>query len=401
MRQGCARRGQRSPRQELSPSALLGRSVGDARAEFIELAYEYPGSLAPPDSEHYFKHPVRVAQEMGLRAAVYCMRTSESPERETTLDGAEVRRFTSPFRLLSALIRARPRLAHGHSYGWIPSNLAAPTVRPYVFTPHVYRLDSYSPIVSEPLAHIVSRSTALIALTRNEANQFNRYAQGRVHIIPHPIDVAFFSGADQENMARFRESVPGDPLVATVANLSPKKNLEVLLRAFAKIKPEYPKAKVVIAGGVPKTIMGVGRPRPNRDTYLTQLEKLARVLGIESSAVFLGHQGKEEVRALYHAADVYALPSLGECQSLTTGEAAASGLPLVLSRIETFEEQYGDAALYFDPTRVDDLADQLRQMLSDRRTAKRLASEARQRVRSWDLPEILPRLRAVYEACMA
>lgn len=394
-------RSARARGEGLSRGDRLRHRVASPRDEFVELAYEYPGDLPPPDSEHYFKHPLRVAREMGLRTAVYSMRTPDLHARHETMDGAEVYRFDGTLRLLAAASRAQPRLSHGHTFGWIPSTLAAFTLKPYVFTPHVYRLDSYTPLVSGPLARAVGRSEALVVLTHHEAAQFEPYAAGRIHVIPHPIDVGYFSVKDTEGAARIRDSLGADPLVATVANLMPKKNLEVLIVAFSRVRADHPHAKLAIAGGVARSIMGIGRSRRNRGTYLDRLKALARELGVADSVFFLGHQDPEGVRALYSAADVYALPSLGECQSLTTGEAAASGLPLVVSDIPSFREQYGDAALYFDPADARALAESLGRMLSDRTLARSCVEKAKARIQGYDLAQVLPKLRALYEQCLA
>jgi glycosyltransferase involved in cell wall biosynthesis len=96
----------------------------------------------------------------------------------------------------------------------------------------------------------------------------------------------------------------GDAVVLTVARLVPEKGLDTLLRA---------------AHGVRLRIAGSG---PLRD-------ELEREAGDNVS--FLGELGRDELLQAYADADVFALLSRREPWGVVVNEAAAAGLPLVLS----------------------------------------------------------------------
>ncbi len=105
----------------------------------------------------------------------------------------------------------------------------------------------------------------------------------------------------------------GDVMVVSVARLAPEKGLDVLLRAVAAA--DDPRFVVVVAGEGPER---------------AALEGLARELGVR--LVLLGDlQPWEKVFDVYAAADVFALLSRHEPWGVVVNEAAAFGLPLVLS----------------------------------------------------------------------
>jgi glycogen synthase len=80
---------------------------------------------------------------------------------------------------------------------------------------------------------------------------------------------------------------------------------------------------------------------------------------------FLGPQSPEEIRDLLARASLFVLPALYEPFGLSALEAALSGCALVLSRIDTFKEIWGEAACYADPGDVPGLSRVLEELSQD------------------------------------
>jgi len=129
----------------------------------------------------------------------------------------------------------------------------------------------------------------------------------RVRVFANTVDVVRFGERVDELRASLGRSHE-DVTVLTVARLAPEKGIDVLLRAAAQ-------AKLAVV------VLGEGPERP-------RLEQLAREL--EVRATFTSKPWDEVVEA-YAAADVFALLSSHEPWGVVVNEAAASGLPLVLS----------------------------------------------------------------------
>lgn len=369
--------------------------------DFIELAYEFPAELRPPDSEDYFKLPLVVAREMGFSPAVYSMRTPTNPRADDEFDGFRVRRFGNPISLYLAAARTAPRLAHGHSFGWIPSTLG-PTLLPrYIFTPHVYRLDSYNRMLVNLAAKSISRSTAVIALTEWERQMLSRYMDiERIRVIPCGIDVQFFGTPDPTGVAAFRERYAKCKLVLAVSNIVRRKNLTTLLRAFRTVRRRLPQTKLLIAGGAPSVVLGAWRPSTYPDTWVRTLLSEVQVLGLQGDVVFLGHQTAEQLRTLYQAADLLASTSTIEGQFLSAGEAAAAALPMALPDLEPLREIYSDAALFHPPLDADSVAEGILRILTEESLARKLGAAGRRSIQLYDISMTKTKLKRLYEECL-
>ncbi len=103
-----------------------------------------------------------------------------------------------------------------------------------------------------------------------------------------------------------------DVIVLSVARLAPEKGLDVLLRTVA-------------AAGDPRLVLVMAGDGPER----ARLERVASELGVQ--LVLAGDVDWERIAELYVAADVFALLSDREPWAVVVNEAAACGLPLLLS----------------------------------------------------------------------
>lgn len=370
--------------------------------DFIELAYEFPASLPPPKSEDYFRFSIKVAEEMGLQACVYSMRTPVRNKKKELVDQVSVHRFNDPFVLLLSAVAKRPQIVHGHSFGWIPSSVAPILLGRYVFTPHIYRLDIFNVNLTKLVTKLVSRSEAFIVLTKFEAGWFTRYIdETKIHIIPHPIDFYFFSKISSNERDDVRKYFGIDnELILAVANLVPRKNLETLLKGFKLVNQALPESKLIIVGSEPPTILGIGRSTSPRIAYSQKLKEMVSMLHLEEKVIFVGYQRDHNLRRFYAAADVFALPSTVEGQSLSAGEAAAAGLPLVLSNLEPLVEIYNGCALFHAPLDHVSLAHHLIDILTNEKLAKSLSQAGREKLMRYDISLIKPKLKTVYENCL-
>jgi glycosyltransferase involved in cell wall biosynthesis len=140
----------------------------------------------------------------------------------------------------------------------------------------------------------------------------------RVRVFANTVDVDEF-GARASALAGRRAELRGslgageeDVVVLSVARLAPEKGLDVLVEAVAEAGDE--RLLLVLAGDGPER---------------TRLESLARERGVR--LVLAGDVDWERIVELYAVADVFALLSAREPWAVVVNEAAACGLPLLLS----------------------------------------------------------------------
>jgi glycosyltransferase involved in cell wall biosynthesis len=375
------------------------------RFEFIELAYEFPLYYSPPQREDYFLYPAQIASQMGLKPAIFTIRTPLTPMKKQVINGIDVFRFNSVFSILRRLVKVSPMLAHGHSFGWLPATLAPLLARKYVFTPHAYRLDVY-PKWKVNLALLpLKNSDAIITRTIDETDQFKDFlSNSKIHMIPIPIDYDFFSSTKEEWKTEIQSRYglnTDNRLILSVTNPRPIKNLETLIRSFAIVNAKFPSSKLIIVGGEPLSLLGLFSTTKPRSNYSFELAKLSMSLGVKENVIFTGYQNAEELRKFYAASEIFCMPSWIEGQLLAAGEAASAGLPLVLSSLETLIEIYSECALFHDPPNHEQLASHIIKLLENPKLAKTLGSAGRTKMQNYR-PEILhAKLRKLYESLLS
>jgi glycosyltransferase involved in cell wall biosynthesis len=144
----------------------------------------------------------------------------------------------------------------------------------------------------------------------------------RIFIAYNTVDVDWFTSRADELRPR-RSEIRGElgldngPVVLFVGQLIARKGIRDLLSAFALLKLDCPEAQLLLVGYGP-----------------LEQELRADVARRQLGGVhFFGHIPIPELPRYYAAADVLALPSHEEVWGLVLNEAAASGLPLVATRV--------------------------------------------------------------------
>ncbi len=160
------------------------------------------------------------------------------------------------------------------------------------------------------------------------------------------------------------------PYFVYVGNIKPYKNLGRMVEAFLKIRDRVPH-DLVIVGQSDGLITGESPEF---------FERVRR----ESQRIHLtGFVSHEELLSLVGHANALIMPSLYEGFGLPPVEAMAAGVPVVVARAASLPEICGDAALYFDPLQVDDIAAKLLIMASDPTICQRLVKKGLERSRQF------------------
>ncbi len=224
-------------------------------------------------------------------------------------------------------------------------------------------LQFYAPLLRGTLA----RADAIIATSPRyvETSPFLAPLAGKVTVIPYGIDTARFAEADPAAVAAVRARYPG-PLLLFVGQLRYYKGVEFLIRALAQV----PGATALLVGG-------------ESSTQRSELEALAQTLGVAERVQFLG-QRDAELPVLYHAAEVFVLPSIerSEAFAIVQLEAMAAGRPVVSCDVGTgvaWVNQHGQTGLVVPPRQPEALAAALNELLADpaRQAALGMAGQAR------------------------
>lgn len=120
--------------------------------------------------------------------------------------------------------------------------------------------------------------------------------------------------------------LPPRPRILFVSRLAKDKEIDILIQAMPQVWADQ-QAHLLLVG------RGDDRPR---------LEDLSAELGLQHCVHFLGFVPEEDLPGLYRAADLFAIASTCEVQSLPTLQALVTGLPVVAANALALPELVRD-----------------------------------------------------------
>jgi alpha-1,3-rhamnosyl/mannosyltransferase len=245
-------------------------------------------------------------------------------------------------------------------------------------------------------ARLVYRATTRLALataqqviTLSEASRrdlVERYGvpAAKVHVTHLAAD-ARFRPQPAEDVAALRQKygLPEGYVLYLGIN-KPHKNLVRLIEAWAIVSGQPS------AAGCQLVIAGYWDPR------YPQARERAAQLGLRDRVRFLGPVAEEDLPALYSGCELFVFPSLYEGFGLPVLEAMACGAPVVCSNTSSLPEVAGDAALYFDPTDVEQMANTLVRALANRKLRQEMRARVLEQAACFSWEEAAKRTLEVY-----
>jgi glycosyltransferase involved in cell wall biosynthesis len=198
-----------------------------------------------------------------------------------------------------------------------------------------------------------------------------------------------YNGVDPELFSPGSESTSGRPTVLCVGNLLPIKGHEVLLRAVASIRSDFPELTLEIIGDGPEC---------------SRLQALTQQLQLVERVRFLGNQSREYVAAAMRRCTVFALPSRYEGLGCVYLEAMSVGKPVIGCRGQGIAEivQHGSNGFLVGPDNEKELALALAMLLRDEPRRRNLGAAARDTIlEKHTLAQQAETLTRIYRECVA
>ncbi len=180
--------------------------------------------------------------------------------------------------------------------------------------------------------------------------------EARVHVVHHGVDAEAFAPVSQAGIdaVRRRYGIPG-AYVLFVGGIEPRKNLELLVKAFAQSDAQD--LALVIAGG---PVRWFPEATERLDAVIEQLPP-----SVKERIVRTGYVNERDKLALLSGATVLAYPSLYEGFGFPVLEAFAAGVPVLTSNVSSLPEVAGEAAVLVDPADVHAIAKALSELVGD------------------------------------
>jgi glycosyltransferase involved in cell wall biosynthesis len=213
-----------------------------------------------------------------------------------------------------------------------------------------YRASRAMRLYTEIMARSVKKAKRVIAPSESARQDIARVLGiplEKITAIPEAADPALVPATDDSARRLVaRQWGVGGRYLFNIGGFDRRKNLPLLIEAFAAAVPSLPDDIQLVIAGAPHT---------GNERVFPPLEPVIRQHGVEGRVVLTGRVSNEERRALYQAAHVYITPSIYEGFGLTPLEAMACGVPAIVANRTSLPEVVGDAGLCVEPE-VDNLA---------------------------------------------
>jgi glycosyltransferase involved in cell wall biosynthesis len=266
----------------------------------------------------------------------------------------------------------------------------------YIVTPHgmlepwalsykAWKKRIYYALFEKPA---LQQASAIQVLAATEANNLNSLGLKRpLVVVPNGIhDQEFETLPDPDIFYQQFPATRNKTLILFLGRIDPKKGLDLLAPAFAKVHQQFPETHLVVAG--PDSIGFL----PKAQGYFAQEKCLEAV-------TFTGMLSGSLKHAALAAASLYVAPSYSEGFSMSVLEGMASGLPCVITTACNFPEAAAVKAAHVVNIDANEIANALIYCLSNPQEAKAMGDRAREFIfqnYTWD--RAAQKLIEVYQA---
>lgn len=285
-------------------------------------------------------------------------------------------------------LHARSPIDVIHAHGALPCGHAAALLSrhfriPFVVTVHGRDAFSARQVPGWPGAwcarasrRVYAAARRVIGVSRHVGDEVQKEMGERsaVSVVYNGVDPVRFSPADD----------PAQPVLLTVGNLIPTKGHELIVRALAALRPQFPELTWEVIGDGPE---------------LDRVRQLAGELGVLAAIRFLGRQNRMEVAEACRRSTVFVLPSRYEGLGCVYLEAMASGKVAVGCMGQGIEEviRHGESGWLVPPDSREELIEGLRTLLRDDSRRKQIGAAARETIlQSFTLQHQAHRLLDIY-----
>lgn len=223
----------------------------------------------------------------------------------------------------------------------------------------------------------LGKADAIIAIseyTKRTLVEHLGYSSDRIHVVYRAVDTEVFRPREAPLAFRKRYGLSEDwQYVLYVGSEDPRKNLQTLIRAFALVRRQIEKVKLLKVGS------------PHFRAEREKLKGLIAELELEKDVLFFDHVSDDDFPLFYNTAQVLVLPSLYEGFGLPALEAMACAVPVVGSAAASMPEVVGDRGVLVDSTNIDQLAKTLCSVLADEERRRDLSRAALERSSTFSL----------------
>lgn len=261
--------------------------------------------------------------------------------------------------------------------------LQFPTPRATTLGPLLYKIKylGYRLVIGLGLRRAVKILT-VSECTKKELVRFFKISPEKIVITHEACDGVEYGQLGMPERNILKKFGVTKPYLLYVGNAYPHKNLEGLIKFFKKINLEY---QLVLVG--------------KEDYFYKRLKQETKESKVKDKIIFTDFVSEKELADLYRNARLYVFPSFVEGFGLPGLEAMSYGLPVAASNSSCLPEIYGQAAVYFDPKNLEDMAEKIEKVLFDENLRQELIIMGFEQIKKYSWRKCAEQTLAVYNNC--
>jgi len=236
-------------------------------------------------------------------------------------------------------------------------------------------------IYEKKFRHACKIADKIIAISKQTADDCITYLDAdakKIEIVYQSCDTMFFMPVKECDIKK-KHDFP-EKFILNVGTIETRKNLLNLVNAMKYIDEEI-------------SLVAVGRRTP----YTLHVEAFIKENQLSHRVKLMHNIPFQDFPAMYAAASAFVYPSVFEGFGIPVLEALAVGTPVATSNISSMPEVGGEAALYFDPYNVEDMAAQINVLLHDTETVLALNKNRNTQLAQFSIKSIAKRMSELYK----
>jgi len=294
--------------------------------------------------------------------------------------------FWRSFFMVNEIHNQNIDIFHGLS-GELPfSNLKMPkvvTIHDVIFMRYPEYYSVYDrKMYEKKFRHACKIADKIITVSKQTAEDCIYYLDAdakKIEIGYQSCDPMFFLPVKESNIAE-KYNFP-EKFILNIGTIEIRKNVLNLVKTLKYIDGDI-------------QLVVVGRRTP----YTTLVENYIKENHLSHRVKLLHNVPFSDFPAMYATASAFVYPSVFEGFGIPVLEALAVGTPVATSNLSSMPEVGGDAALYFNPYRVEDMAAQINLLLHDTNTVKTLNGNRAAQLEKFSIENIAERVNRVYKS---
>lgn len=214
--------------------------------------------------------------------------------------------------------------------------------------------------------------SSYIAISQQTKHKLEKYTVSKIDVIPCGVDIDEFKSSRSKK----------ENTIICISRLAKYKNIDDLILAFDLLRKRQKGLGLIIVGTGPQE---------------KELKDLATKLKIQNIK-FLSNLKRNDLTNLLFKSRIFCLPSQTEGFGIVVIEAAAAGVPYVVSDIPVFKQvtKNGQGGLFFQLANVKDLSLKIEKLLEDQALYQRKIKEGVSLAKNYQWSDIAQATEKVY-----